>query len=208
MIGGGGHCKSVLDCLINMNHYSDIGIIERQLHASTQIMGMQVIGTDNNLPELFAAGWTYAFVTLGSIGNPVRRRFLYNKLQSIGFTIPSIIDPSAVVGREVNVGAGTFVGKRVVINSGTHIGECAIINTSAVIEHDCSIGDFVHIGPGATLCGGIAVGRNTHVGAASVVRQQITIGCDSLIGLGSVVVKDIPDHCEAFGNPCRVVKNL
>lgn len=83
-----------------------------------------------------------------------------------------------------------------------------IINTGAIVEHDCTIGNFVHVSPGCTLCGSVAVGENTHVGAGSVVRQQVQIGRNCLIGAGSVVVSSIPDGAEAYGNPCKVVKYL
>lgn len=29
-----------------------------------------------------------------------------------------------------------------------------------------------------------------------------------MIGAGSVVVKDIPDNVVAYGNPCRVIKQI
>ncbi|SUM31585.1 Tetrahydrodipicolinate N-succinyltransferase [Staphylococcus gallinarum] len=39
------------------------------------------------------------------------------------------------------------------VNADTVIGEHVIINTSAVVEHDNRIGDYVHISPGAMLAG-------------------------------------------------------
>ena len=206
LIGGGGHCRSVLDCLLNMDIYGKIGVIEREPGGGPVLAGVSVVGVDNDLPRLFSEGWRNAFVTLGSIGNPSRRRALFSDLKKIGFSLPSIVDPSAVIGRDVALGDGTFVGKRAVVNTGTKIGQCAIINSGTVLEHDCSIGAFAHISPGCTLCGEVSVGENTHVGAGSVVRQQIRIGNNVLIGAGSVVVKDIANNVTAFGNPCRVVR--
>ena len=206
LVGGGGHCRSVLDCLLNQGAYSEIGIIEREAGGASTIAGVSVAGTDADLPELFAKGWTNAAITLGSVGNPARRHVLFQMLREIGFSLPAIVDPSAVIGRNVVLGEGTFVGKRAVVNTGTKVGRCAIINTGAILEHDCSIGDFVHISPGCTLCGAVSVGENSHIGAGSVVRQQIEIGSNVLIGAGSVVVKDIAGGVKAYGNPCRVVK--
>ena len=36
----------------------------------------------------------------------------------------------------------------------------------------------------------------------------VTIGDNVTIGAGSVVTKDIPSNTVAYGNPCRVVKNI
>lgn len=204
LIGGGGHCRSVLDCVLSSNTYQKIGIIDNDPSAST--LGIAVIGSDDDLPKLKDAGWTDAFISVGSVGSTGLRHKLYQMVKDIGFTVPSIIDPSAMIARGVSMGEGVFIGKRVVVNTGSQIGNCSILNSGSIIEHDCMIGLFTHISPGATLCGQVTVGNDSHIGAGSVVRQGIRIGRQSLIGAGSVVVKDIPDNVRAYGNPCRVVE--
>ena len=204
LIGAGGHCRSVLDCIISGQEYDEIGIVEREICGGS-VLGIPVIGTDADLPQLFAQGWTQAVITVGSVGDSSIRRKLYSSLKKVGFKFPSVIDPSAMIGRETMIGEGVFIGKRVVVNTGTQLATCAIINTGAILEHDCRIGEFSHIAPGTTLCGEVSVGEDSHIGAGSVVRQQLQIGRNSLIGAGSVVVKNIPDRKIAFGNPCREV---
>lgn len=36
----------------------------------------------------------------------------------------------------------------------------------------------------------------------------VTIGDNSVIGAGSVVTKDIPANVMAYGNPCRVAREI
>ncbi|MCI8798382.1 MAG: acetyltransferase [Lachnospiraceae bacterium] len=204
LIGGGGHCRSVLECLMSMRKYSQIGIVDN--NKSVSASGISVVGNDGNLPELMNDGWTSAFITVGSIGSTVIRRRLYQLIKNLGFQIPIIIDPTAIVANDVEIKEGVFIGKRTVINAGSKIGNCAIINTGSIVEHDCCIGDFSHISPGTTICGQVLIGNDTHVGAGAVVRQGITIGGNTLIGVGSVVVKDIPGHAKAYGNPCKVIE--
>ncbi|WP_418235800.1 hypothetical protein [Brachyspira pulli] len=36
----------------------------------------------------------------------------------------------------------------------------------------------------------------------------VTIGKNSVIGAGSIVTKDIPSNVVAFGNPCKVVREI
>lgn len=205
LIGGGGHCHSVADVVLSL--YDQVGIVEDD--AAQQVpmgcMEIPVVGRDSDLPRLFAEGWNEAFITVGSVGDTTLRRKLFEMVTLLGYHVPAIIDPTAVIARDVEVGDGVFIGKRAVLNSGSRVGRCAIINTGAIIEHDCTIGDFAHISPGAVLCGDVAVGENTHVGAGSVVRQRLKIGRGVMVGMGSVVVKDIPDGVRAWGAPCRVV---
>lgn len=202
LIGGGGNCHSVLDSVLSLKLYDEIGIIDSVDHS---YFGVSTIGNDDDLQRLFSEGWTNAFISVGSVGNTDIRRSIYDRVKNIGFNIPPIIDPSAIVAGDAVIGDGVFVGKRSVINAGAVIGDCAIINTGSIIEHDCKVGSFAHISPGAVLCGQVTVGDDSHIGAGSVVRQLINIGKSTLIGAGSVVVRDIRDNAKAYGNPCKVV---
>ena len=207
LIGGGGHCKSVLDSLLASLAYSSIGIVDKE-SSGISIFGVPQVGTDADLPILFAEGWTDAFITVGSIGNTALRRQLYATVKAIGFSVPSIVDKTAVVAADVQLPEGAFIGKHTVVNAGTVLGVCSIINTGAIIEHESNIGNFAHISPGTVLCGQVSIGDDTHIGANSTVRQQLVIGKNTILGIGSVVTKNIPDRVEAYGNPCRVVKTL
>lgn len=203
LIGGGGHCRSVADSVLASGLYDEIGIVD---FADCSCLGIETVGTDDDLPALYAQGWTDAFVTVGSVGDTALRRKLYKKIKEAGFNVPVIADPTAVIAGGTTIGAGTFIGKRAVINTAASIGECCIINTGAVVEHDCVIGDFSHISPCGVLCGEVTVGADSHIGAGAVVIQQVKVGSGVLAGAGSVVTKDLPDGVKAYGNPCRVAE--
>lgn len=207
LIGGGGHCKSVLDSILELDQFSDIGIIDKKENRMTSVMGVPVIGCDDDLINLFREGYKNAFVTLGSIGNTRTRTALFHQLCQIGFDIPNIIDPSAAVSRRSRLEIGIYVGKNAVINAEARIKRGAIINTGAIIEHDCIVEEFAHIAPGAVLCGNVEIGANTHIGANSVVRQMLKVGSDSMIGIGSVILRDIESQTVAYGNPCKGVRS-
>lgn len=205
LVGGGGHCASVIDTVLTSTEYKEIVITDNE-NIGKKLLGFPIVGTDDCLEELFQNGFTNAFITLGSIGNSNNRRKIYNHIKKIGFNIPNIIDKTTVVSKSVNLGEGIFIGKQAVVNSLASLGNNCIINTAAVIEHECILGEFVHVAPQAVLCGNTTVGDGSHIGAGSVVRQQITIGKNVIIGAGSVVVKNIPDGKTAYGNPCKEIK--
>ncbi|MBO7426500.1 MAG: acetyltransferase [Clostridiales bacterium] len=203
LIGGGGHCASILDSVLRSGQYEKVGIVDS--NDQIERMGITVVGSDDDMARLYSDGWTDAFISVGSVGNVSIRRKLYAKVREIGFSVPSIIDPTSVIASDAKIADGVFVGKSAVINSGAVIGTCAIINTGSIVEHDCIVGDFCHISPGSILLGGVHIGDNTHVGAGSVVKQGVHIGNDTMIGQAANVLSDIMSGVTAYGNPCKVV---
>lgn len=209
LIGGGGHCKSVLDSIISKYKFDKIGIIDTKDNIGKNILGISIIGSDEDIVYFYEKEqYKNAFITLGSIGNVGKREHLLNMILQLGFNIPNIIDSSAIIGKEVFLEKGIFIGKRTVVNSGSIIKKGAIINTGAIIEHDCNIGEFSHISPGTVICGGVNIGNRTHIGANSVIRQGLNIGSDNIVGIGSVVVSDVLDNKLCYGNPCREVSSI
>ena len=67
LIGGGGHCRSVADCVLSAGLYDQVGIVDFDPDASA--LGIKVVGTDDDLQKLKDEGWTDAFVSVGSVGS-------------------------------------------------------------------------------------------------------------------------------------------
>lgn len=139
--------------------------------------------------------------------NTVRKK-LFDKVESAGFKIVTLIHPTATISQDVMIEKGTVVMPNVVINANSTIGCGVILNTSSIIEHDSKIGDFVHISPNAALAGDVIIKDNSHIGIGSSIIQGITIGKDCIIGAGSVVVNNIENKKLCYGNPCRVMKDI
>ena len=191
LIGGGGHCKSVIDTVKRLNLYDEVVITDSGLPADSELLGIRVMGGDEMLDELKKTGFHEAFITVGSIGNMEARQALYHKASELGFVFPNIIDPSAYVSEYAALEKGIFVGKAAVVNAGAHIGEMAIINTGAIVEHESVIGKYSHIAVGAVLCGGVLIGNYSLVGAGATIIQGVNVGSHSLVGAGSTVLCDV-----------------
>lgn len=205
LLGGGGHCKSVIDSINGSSKYRIVGVLDLKEKIGETINGVEVIGEDNDLIYYREQGVKNAFVTMGGIGDNSLRIKLYHLAKSIGYDMSSIIDKTAILSIDTKIGEGTFVGKGSIINTNVNIGENCIINTGVIIDHDSSVSASCHIAPGTTISGGVHIGNGTHLGTNSSVIQNIRIGSNTIIGAGSVVVKDIGSNNKAYGNPCRVV---
>ena len=194
LLGGGGHCSSVLDAAQRMGMFDEIVITDCDMVAGTEFMGSRVVGTDDALLQLFQDGIRMAFISMGSIKSTKLRKLLYRRAMDMGFDFPNIIDPSALVSEYAMLGKGIFVGKNSVINAGARVGDMAIINTGAIVEHGSSIGSFSHISVGAVVCGDSKIGNSVFVGANAAIIQGVKVGANSIVGAGSIVLKDaVPD---------------
>ena len=206
LIGGGGHCKSIISS-INKSLFSDVVIVDSPEMVGKSVDGVSIVGTDDDLPQLYADGYHNAFVAVGSVSSSQKRMHIVTSLSKIGFAFPSIIDSTAVIAESALIGNGVFIGKNAVINAGSKIWDFAIINTGVIVDHDCTIGEYVHLSPGTVLSGMVSVGKNTHVGTGCSVKQGVSIGDNTTVGMGSVILHDIPPSCTAYGNPCKVVRS-
>lgn len=205
LIGGGGHCESIIDSIYELEQYNIIGILDNCKRLNTHVSGVPIIGTDADLKDYFDKGIKHAVIALGSIGNIAPRQRIFNLCKKAGYQFPNIIDRSCVLPQRYQIGEGNFIGKGVIVNTGAAIGNACIVNTGAILEHGCILEDFVHIAPGSLLCGNVQIKANTHIGAHSTIIQNITVGNDSLIGAGSLVLHPIAPHQTAYGSPAKEV---
>ena len=206
LVGGGGHCKVVLDVIKENNYYDEICISDLKENIGKEILDIRIEYTDDQLENLFKRGISFAFVSMGKVNINDQRMKLYKKIKNIGFNIPPIISTSSIVSIYTEINEGTFIGKNAVINPEVKIGKNCIINTGAIVEHDCIIGDNVHIGPGAVLSGGVTVGENSFIGTGAMITQYLKIASNTLIGAGAVVIKDINEPGVYVGNPAKFLK--
>ena len=199
LIGGGGHCRSVLDTMIRTGQYPDIVITDQKTEAGMDIYGYPVAGGDELLPDLFRKGFTLACITTGSVKSTAKRRELFQKAKQYGFEFPAVADPSAIVASSAHIGQGVFIGKRAVVNAGARLSDFAIINSGAVVEHGSHIGAFSHVSVCSVVCGGADIKEDVFLGAGSTVIHNITVGRNSLAGAGSTILADVPEYGRVMG---------
>ncbi len=207
LIGGGGHCKVVISQLKKLEEFEIVGIVDNYKPMGSLTLGIKIIGEDEDLKSLYQDGVRYTLVTVGSVKNNLKRVRLFEIAQEIGYELPVIISPAALVDTSCVIKEGTVIMPGCMINADTSIGANCIVNTGAIIEHDCKIGDHSHIASGAHLSGGVKVGDLSFVGAGSTVIQNINIGRNVIVGAGSVVIDNICNNVTVVGTPTRVIKS-
>jgi UDP-perosamine 4-acetyltransferase len=203
VLGAGGHAKVVIEALLRAG-VTILGIADRDpARRGERILGIPVVGDDAAV-LLHPADSVLLVNGLGSTAVSKARRELFLGMKGKGYSFFSAVHPSAVVATDALLMEGAQVMAGAIIQPGTRVGRNAIVNTGASVDHDCLIGDHVHVAPGATLSGGVTVGEGAHIGTGATVIQGISIGRDSLVAAGAVVVRNVPEGSTVKGVPAQV----
>lgn len=203
LVGGGGHCKSVIDVAENAG-YTILGILDRPEQVGKQVLGYEVLGTDAEMAKY--KDKADFVVTVGQIKSPDLRIQLHQMLVDAGCQLATIIAPTAHVSKYASIGEGTVVMHQAIVNADAKVGKGCIINTFANIEHDAVVGDCCHISTGAMINGGASIAAGTFIGSQSVVNQGIKIKWGgAIIASLSVVNKDILEKGIFAGNPIKKI---
>ena len=194
ILGKGGHAKSIIDAIEAQGKYEIAGYVVNSDVNIKELGDYPIIGKDEDLKNIFRQGCRYAAIGIGFLGKGELREKLYEVLKEIGYSLPVIYDPTAIVSKKAVIGEGTFIGKRAVVNADVKIGKMCIINTGAIVEHDSQVGDFSHISVGTVLCGNVCVGCGAFIGANATVIQGRSVGDKCIVGAGETVRKNVTNE--------------
>lgn len=191
--GAGGHAKAVLEMAQAIGAFRIAGIIDdNKALAGTSVLGVPVLGGSEILPELAAQGLHLAANGVGGIINIGVRIRLFELLASHGFSFPILRHPRATVEASARIADGVQIFANAYVGSESILHERCMINTGAIISHDCEIGAYTHIAPGALLAGHVHVGERALVGMGITTTIGLKIGDGARIGNGAVLLADVP----------------
>lgn len=157
-----------------------------------------------------------------------------SKLAEFNKLDPSDVDAIQAYMKEVfaECGENNYIQLPFYANWGghhVHFGSNIYANFNLTCTDDGHIyvGDWTKFGPNVTIATAghpilpelredpvlqynkdVHIGRRVWIGANTVIVPGVTIGDDSVIGAGSVVTHDIPANVVAYGNPCRVAREI
>lgn len=200
LIGGGGHCKSVIDVAESAG-YKIYGILDNTKKKGEYVLAYPIIGTDDDIPSLVNCG--DFVITVGHIKSDTIRRKIADKVYAARGRFATIIASDACVSKYATIEEGTVIMHKAVVNAEAKIGRHCIINTMVNIEHDVRIGNFCHISTGSMINGETIVGDDVFVGSNSEIHNCKAISSNIVIAAGSVIYKNLDKEGIYAGNPIK-----
>lgn len=200
VLGAGGHAKVVIATLRAAGWEVTSAWDDAEARWGEEVLGVPIRGALARAEEAGADGYVIA------VGDNRERKRIAERLSG-GRDLPwiSAVHPAAVVHPSVALGPGTVVFAGTVIQPDTTIGRHAIVNTAASVDHDCRLGDFVHVAPGVRLAGNVTVGEGALLGIGSSVIPGLAVGAWATVGAGAAVVRPVPDGATVAGVPAGLV---
>jgi sugar O-acyltransferase (sialic acid O-acetyltransferase NeuD family) len=204
--GAGGFGREVAQLLSDIYahdpRWSVLGFLSDDVASHGRIVG--------ELPVLGGREWVHArtapiAIALG-VGSPAVKHRLAEQVRTPMATFPTLVHPSAVIGRRVVLAEGTIVCAASVITVDIRVGAFATVNLCCTIGHDAVLGDYTTLAPSVNVSGNVTVGDGTDLGTGSKVIQGVSIGAWSIVGAGAVVSRDLPANVTAVGVPAKTIK--
>ncbi|WP_201352337.1 acetyltransferase [Hydrogenimonas urashimensis] len=190
LVGGGGHCKAVIDVVEKQGLYTIAGILDRPENVGGSVLGYEIIGTDEDIKRLAKKGYTF-LVTVGQIDTPRTRINIYERILEVSKNLATVVSPLAHVSAYARIGRGSVVMHHALVNAGAVIGENCIVNSKALIEHDAVVEAHSHISTGAILNGGTVVREGTFFGSGAVSREYAKTKPFDFIKAGTLFKGDL-----------------
>lgn len=163
----------------------------------------------------------------------IEQRECLEKLYDFNQTRPHELEKREAMLKDMfaEIGEGCYIEPPFHANFGgkhVHFGKDVYANFSLTMVDDAHIyvGDNVMFAPNATVATAghpidptlrerglqynmpVHIGNNCWIGAGALIMPGVSIGDNTVIGAGSVVTKDIPANVVAYGNPCRVIREI
>ena len=207
IIGSSGHAKVIIDIVEQEGRYKIAGLLDRHRKVAEQTLGYQVLGQEEDLPQLTARHSLRGAIV--AIGDNFIRSKVAAHVREVCPDLPfvSAVHPKASIAKNVSVGEGSVIMAGVAVNPCCSIGRFCILNTNSSLDHDSVMQDFSSLAPRATTGGNCRIGSYSAVGIGAVMINGILIGEHTVLGAGSIALTNVDSFKLAYGTPARVIRD-
>ncbi len=196
VLGCGGHAKVVVQALLALEYRVAAIFDDNPAKCEQEYCGIRIHGPINRVAEF------PRLPAMIAVGDNAIRAAIAQRLDLEWLTA---VHPAAFVDPTASLAEGTVVMAGAVVQADAKIGRHVIINTLASVDHDCTLGDFVHVAPGVRLAGGVSVGAGSLLGLGSIVLPERRVGSRVVVGAGAVVTRDVMEGATVVGVPaCQI----
>jgi sugar O-acyltransferase (sialic acid O-acetyltransferase NeuD family) len=191
LIGAGAAAILVLDVVFRGNQFKPVGILDddKKLHGKT-IFGVPVLGNVEKAATLYKEGFFDEVITSISTALVFRRK-VFSELREQGIPFANIVDPSAVVHMNVQMGQGNIILGQCRVGPCTIVGDNNFVSAYTNLEHHNRLGSHCTFGPMVSTSGLVEIGDSVKFGTGIFIEPFVKVGDESVIASGAVLVAPV-----------------
>lgn len=207
IFGVGGFGREVLALIKDINKveptWNIVGFFDDGYEKGLIINGYPTLGTSADLNK-----WETPISVAISIGNPVIKKKILDKITNPLVDYPTLIHPTVWIGDSefVEIGKGCIICAGNMITTNIKIEDFVILNLGCTVGHDTIIKKYSAFMPSVNISGEVIIDEGVYVGTGAKIINQLEIGDYTVVGAGAVVSKTLPSHCTAVGVPAKPIK--
>ena len=197
MLGGGGHASVLVDILRLQGREILAVVSPDDLSLRKVFEGLKHLSKDEDVLQ-YKVEDVLLVNGIGALPGSNVRFKVGQYFSGLGYRFETIVSPHAIISPYAELAEGVQVLHGAIVQSGVTIAQHSIINTKALVEHDCRIGRYNHLAPGAVLCGQVVTQQQAYIGAGATVIQNLTLGQQCTVAAGATVVRDLANNSTVY----------
>lgn len=171
VVGAGGHGRSVVEAAELSGNFKVVGFLDDSLPSVEPVLGVPILGPVSSM----AHHSTEADQAIVAIGNNEVREKLMKQLATAGFSIATVVHPSAILSPSAVLGIGSAVMAGAVVGTEASLGVGSIVNCGAVVDHQAIVEDFGHVGVNACMAGETVLGLGAWMQAGTALGYGVKV---------------------------------
>ena len=206
IMGAGGFGAEAIWALEEMNKLSPLsdqwnilGYVDDDKSKKGKVFyNYQTLGTPGEVDEIYSGNQLWYFCAIGD--NRIRSNIV-KCLDELAWKAATLIHPSAVMAKNIEIGEGSYIGPASVICPNAIIGKHVLINTRVAIGHDVIMENFSQACPGAQINGFCKIGHSSFIGSNASIMPGTKIGEKATVGGNSQVLRAVKSGTTVNGVP-------
>ncbi|RYH70060.1 MAG: acetyltransferase [Alcaligenaceae bacterium] len=183
IIGAGGHGRSVAGAVLLRKDYHLTAFLDDAPQSQQRVWDWPVWDPTAILPD--CRDRVDAVVV--ALGNNKLREAMHLLVRAAGLALATVVHPSAFVSPRASVGEGSTLIAGAIVGTGASLAEGVIVNCGAVVDHDCRVEPFGHLGINAGMSGGAVLGHGAWMHAGTTIGYGVELSAGLVLRPGEVV---------------------
>lgn len=154
--------------------------------------GLPLVAAED-LNNRFTPDDTSLFVAISYHKQNSIRKHRCEELRKQGWSLASIISPTAVIADNCILGDNLFIVESVVVQPWSQIGDGVVLWSGVQVGHHSLLGAYCFLSAGTVLMGCNTVGSCAHLAGGVTVRDHLKVGSGQQIAAGETVTFDLED---------------